>query len=629
MMLVHLPTWWLPRAEYGASDLFWMVRILGGLAPALFLFVLGYALVLRTLNRQARALPPGYPGLLRRGSLLILGGYGMNLLIFQFSPDQGPWTANILHTLGLCVWLGVPFLLAPAPVLKCAAIGAVLALSPWFWEITFPAPLVRTVAAWVIGTPYAGYFPLFPWAAFSLLGMLMAQLQHQAEAAGWEARWQWVSTTTAIVCVAGAEAYSGLFDHRWVMSEARFAQVTAEAFPQYWRPRAPFVLLVTGLTVLLWRLLHTHCSGMQWVPACRLGPSRWLPYLVTLGRAALLLYVAHYLVGHRLFGLLGLSRGFTGGGNVPLPIVLVLLGWAYALAYLLADWWVHGAAWRLPGPSVRVRRAWAIGTAVSVVAGIGAALAGIGWWGMRGDFPPQPAWQARVALGWDLYGAREYRRAAEAFEDSLLALAENPEALQGAGLARYQLGEHEEAARLLAQAARLRPGQIEEAGWAFYHRRWFGQALEAFETGLRVRGEDPGLHRGAGFAALRIHRYDRAIAHLEASLKGAASLPAVVISVSLPGEERPVAIRADAHTALGWAYYWTGAYPEARREFLLATAEHPDWVDAWSGLGWVALAFQDLEGAGTAFQAALRLEPGYTDALNGRAAVRRALAVSR
>ena len=141
MVLGHTFAWWLPRTEYGASDFYWYIRILSGLSPILFLFILGYSMVLHNISRQASSLAPDYLKLIRRGGFLVLLGYGMNVLIFQFTPDQGLWTANILHTLGLCIWSGLFFLWVSSPLLKISAVGTILLTSSWLCLLyTSPSP---------------------------------------------------------------------------------------------------------------------------------------------------------------------------------------------------------------------------------------------------------------------------------------------------------------------------------------------------------------------------------------------------------------------------------------------------------------------------------------------------------
>ena len=50
MFLGHAFAWWLPRTQYGANDLYWYIRILSGLSPILFLFILGYSMVLYNIS---------------------------------------------------------------------------------------------------------------------------------------------------------------------------------------------------------------------------------------------------------------------------------------------------------------------------------------------------------------------------------------------------------------------------------------------------------------------------------------------------------------------------------------------------------------------------------------------------
>ncbi len=524
MFLGHAFAWWLPRTQYGANDLYWYIRILSGLSPILFLFVLGYSMVLYNIRRRASSLPPDYLKLARRGGFLLLLGYGMNFLIFQFTPDQGLWTANILHTLGLCIWSGLFFLWAPSPLFKLSAIGIILLTSPWLQEVSFPQWASSTFEVWLIGLPYHGYFPFFPWSTFALLGMLMAELNHKLERSTHGRFLQVCTVGLGIFCMLVGEFYVGLTKKTWLMEEVRFAQVMDEVFPQYWQPDMPFMLLAGGGMICLWQLMAHLCQKRRL--------SLWQKYLVVLGRSSLALYVAHYLIGHRLMTTLGISSGFLEGGQMPLTYAFILLALLYVLALPFANWWEHGGiswGWTRSGyPSPKLFLVWLTVAACALL---------IPW--MVGptiskplSYFPKPSlsfnqqyekaqnyydsgkfeeathkfkslleteiqysvhelWRVHSALGWSLYRLANYNEALEAFIRSLLLKRGNFFGLYGAGLAYYQLGQYEHATRFLKQALLFDPSNWDlqlAQGWALLRAEEHEKAISMFGKLAQERG---------------------------------------------------------------------------------------------------------------------------------------------
>jgi tetratricopeptide (TPR) repeat protein len=142
-----------------------------------------------------------------------------------------------------------------------------------------------------------------------------------------------------------------------------------------------------------------------------------------------------------------------------------------------------------------------------------------------------------------------------------------------------------------------------------------------FDRYLEAGGDDPNAHRGKGFAAFRLGRYDDAIATLSDVIQFETSnqLKPVVEYIAIPGADTKWPLSYNAGSTLAWALLRQGSYPESERAFRNVLEKWPFWIDALTGLGYCLEAQGNKVESLKKFKAALQLSPTYPDALKGYA----------
>ena len=180
MIQTHLYDSWLSPAAR-ASELFWWTRFLGGIPARLFLFLVGVSMAIRFEGQLSRNVDRTTMcrGVARRGIEIVglaylfrlqeyaLGGFGRNW------PDL--FRIDILNCIGACM-IVVPFLAAPRAGRPQYAASLLLALvfvglGPIIGPAHFPAWLPRPLTSYIGGQRPMAWFPIFPWAAWPLVGV--------------------------------------------------------------------------------------------------------------------------------------------------------------------------------------------------------------------------------------------------------------------------------------------------------------------------------------------------------------------------------------------------------------------------------------------------------------------------
>ena len=157
-----------------------------GPGAQLFMVYMGISL---TLSRKL-----AWPAVLKRSGLLLLAGYGLNVLKFVLPLKLGLLPAAFQTDLGItdpCIAGETVFLLGD--ILHFAALALpityaifrlrhywihalataayVTLFAPWFWDQYSCSPVANYMTALVGGQPPAVFFPLFPWLCYPLVGL--------------------------------------------------------------------------------------------------------------------------------------------------------------------------------------------------------------------------------------------------------------------------------------------------------------------------------------------------------------------------------------------------------------------------------------------------------------------------
>jgi uncharacterized membrane protein len=315
-----------PRYQTGTWFDIWVFQ--RGLTSSLFLLLSGFAFSIATGRHWSRhgQISPAVIKRVRRFSLFILLGYALHFPVARFvelayaTPER--WrsflAADVLQLIGV-TFVGVQLLVmltrsrrAFGWTALALAIIAVLA-TPWFWSVDWMARLPLTIAAYL--TPAAGsQFPLFPWAAYVLLGAALGQ---------WYLTW-------------------GTARHDWYANVALFV---------------PGLGLVTLAFVVSWLGGEDAWESIPNQVALRMGASLMLLALIArasqritrlphvfgaVAQETLLIYFVHLCIVYGSVWNRGLVQAYgptLGPGRTVLVVILLLAAMGGLALYW--NWWKH------------------------------------------------------------------------------------------------------------------------------------------------------------------------------------------------------------------------------------------------------------------------------------------------
>jgi uncharacterized membrane protein len=182
MIQTHLYDAWCSAAAKTTEAYAW-TRYLGGLPSRMFLLLVGVSMAIRFESQMARqvsyrtmARTAARRGLeilvlayLFRIQEYILGGWGDNW--------RDIYRVDILNCIGasmiVSAFIAAPRKGRPQIWLSLAAAGAFIALGPIIGPAHFPSYLPRPITSYLGGERPMAWFPLFPWAAWVLVGVVI------------------------------------------------------------------------------------------------------------------------------------------------------------------------------------------------------------------------------------------------------------------------------------------------------------------------------------------------------------------------------------------------------------------------------------------------------------------------
>src|SRR6266446_1669147 len=201
MVLNHTGRWWIERPL--GWPRYHLVYLTVTLAAPIFLFLVGFCLPLSylnsTLTRGERYVSVAWK-YVRRGARLVVAGWFLNLLVF---PDEPLFAGGVLQTIGLSI-VGLTLLL---PLLRRRAAGWALlaaALSVYA-SFALAHPFLRR---WltrhpVVAAVWFSDFPLWPWLAVALLGVVLGWVWAEGQRRGDDdRRYFGMMSLAGVLCLA-------------------------------------------------------------------------------------------------------------------------------------------------------------------------------------------------------------------------------------------------------------------------------------------------------------------------------------------------------------------------------------------------------------------------------------------
>ncbi len=294
----------------------WLLAILKkieGRAAALFVLLAGAGLSLMTrsayLNRDSHLLAEKRKTLLKRALFLFIAGL-LNRLI---------WSADILHFYGVYLTIGILFLTISDRHLWFSAAGFIIVYivlvlccdsdKGWVWGSSVYVDFY-SFTGMLRYIFYNGYYPVFPWMAFLLVGMWLGRQDLSNSVFRKKVLWLGIGAVCLIETLLWS--ISHITSMYWDFSDSEHIELLLDMDP--WQPMPQFIVSGVGsaLAVIMMCIFLAE----------KLKRNRLLPVLVTTGQMSLTLYISHILfagiifkyavpeTGRSLLVLTGIAIGF-------------------------------------------------------------------------------------------------------------------------------------------------------------------------------------------------------------------------------------------------------------------------------------------------------------------------------
>ncbi|HYO82137.1 MAG TPA: heparan-alpha-glucosaminide N-acetyltransferase domain-containing protein [Bryobacteraceae bacterium] len=302
-------------------------QFIGGLPPAIFLFLTGMTLafLLDGSERKGAEGLQRWKKAVRRAGYLLLIAFAFRIQLFLFGYPNSPagdlLKVDILNCMGLAIGTLAATALLTTQQRIHAGISAGLGIAVVSPLVSYMAPSMPALVRMYLA-PDPNYFSFFPWAAFVGFGISAGSILRLATADSMHRLMQWAS----------------IIGFGLIISGQYFSNLPYSLYPQvdFWvnSPGLIFIKLGVILVLLSFAFLWTHhATGEGW---------SWMRQL---GTTSLLVYWVHIeLVYGRWFGYL--KEQLTVSQCVAASLALVV-------AMVALSWLRTNVRWpdlRLPGP---------------------------------------------------------------------------------------------------------------------------------------------------------------------------------------------------------------------------------------------------------------------------------------
>ena len=296
MFQTHCYDSWLGGAARDSG--FFGLSQLGGTLPApLFLFLAGisFALVTDKLRQKGASADEIARTTILRGGEIFLLGLLFRLQEFLLGQPWAPWTdllrVDVLNVIGVSlVMMGVSCRIAAAggaadprhlrgttivTAIVCAT--AIAILTPPLWTSWRPHSLPWWLESYINGVhifdkPQSWLFPIFPWAAFSFIGLAVGFFLQSDEAR---------KRGAATFVLAGLSGVGLICLARWLDKRPQQLYATYD----FWHTSPNFFLIRVGLLLVMLAAVYLWC---------RWGAGQWgFSPFIQLGQTSLLVYWVH------------------------------------------------------------------------------------------------------------------------------------------------------------------------------------------------------------------------------------------------------------------------------------------------------------------------------------------------
>ncbi len=296
---------------------FWF-RLYGSFAAPMFILISGMMVAITTQTKGH-----DFKYFLTRGSLIVAVGALIDMLIWKIYPFT---TVDVLYLIGISLPLAYLFQRLNS-LFQWLIVISIFLLTPLFQnifgyadyptEFLFPSGELTIVIAnqtniinhWLTD----GWFPIFPWLGFSLLGVIVADLRLKYKTFGRDfyfLNWIFILVSGIII----SHFYPGKF-------------LTRAGYSEIFYPPAPgYIISAIGLIVLLFYVVDRKPSVIIYDP------------LQALGESALFMYILHLSLIEYVIVPVWSKVNFQTFLVIYISLALLLILVAYALRFCKAKW---------------------------------------------------------------------------------------------------------------------------------------------------------------------------------------------------------------------------------------------------------------------------------------------------
>lgn len=276
------------RNELRTQGPYMLSQFLGGLPPAVFLFLTGitFAFLMHSQSRQGATMKQRIIAALKRSRYLFLIAFLFRLQLYVFgfptSPAGEILRVDILNCMGMAMLIFAPMAVFTTVerIKLCTVLGLVIAaLSPVVSMID-PKSVPWAISAYFF--PSYNYFGFFPWASFLAFGMAAGSILRTVDKSAMERVMLW-ALVIGLGLAFSAQYFSNL-------------PYTIYAKSEFWLNSPALILIKLGV------VLAVLSVAFLWVQYLSL-PNRWSLFR-QIGTTSLLVYWVHIeIVYGRWFGI--------------------------------------------------------------------------------------------------------------------------------------------------------------------------------------------------------------------------------------------------------------------------------------------------------------------------------------
>jgi hypothetical protein len=263
------------KPELKTSGIYNLTQFIGGMPPALFLFLTGVTLAFLMDSTERKGLTPGARVVeaLKRSRYLFLLAFAFRIQLWIFglpAPWEGIFKVDVLNCMGfsMAVFAIMAAFRTRDRIRLCAAMGVIIAgLSPVISQLNWSG-VPWMLRAYLV--PDFNFFGLFPWGAYLAFGLSLGSIIRTVPADMTDRFMQWNAVAAGVLILA-CQYFAN-------------SSLTVYAKSDYWLDSPAQVLTKVGVLMLM------VSGAFVWT---RYGAQEGWSWMRQFGTTSLLVYWVH------------------------------------------------------------------------------------------------------------------------------------------------------------------------------------------------------------------------------------------------------------------------------------------------------------------------------------------------